>query len=59
MSSQSILTNRETIDLLHKISQLLNTGLDKDSLHKCVELLEGGADPQALASVVKELQQLQ
>ncbi|KAG4306085.1 hypothetical protein PORY_000073 [Pneumocystis oryctolagi] len=31
---------KETIDILHEISVLLNTGLDKNSLSLCVSLCE-------------------
>lgn len=34
---------------LHDISQLLNTGLDKETLATCVNLIEGGVNPEALA----------
>ncbi|KAI9228108.1 MAG: mitotic-spindle organizing gamma-tubulin ring associated-domain-containing protein, partial [Piptocephalis tieghemiana] len=41
--------------VLDEVSNLLNTGLSKESLSICVQLLEEGADPEALATVVKEL----
>jgi hypothetical protein len=37
------------------MSQILNTGLDKESLTLLVSLCENGVNPEALASVVKEL----
>ncbi|KXL42093.1 hypothetical protein M433DRAFT_69959 [Acidomyces richmondensis BFW] len=46
---------RETIDILHEISTLLNTQLDRQSLSYCVSLIENGVNPEALANVVKEL----
>ncbi|KAK3672324.1 hypothetical protein LTR78_007864 [Recurvomyces mirabilis] len=47
---------RETIqDILHEISTLLNTQLDRQSLSYCVSLIENGVNPEALASVIKEL----
>ena len=58
MSNENVntsLTNQENLEILYKISQLLNTGLDKSTLIKSVELIEGGADPIALAEVIKEL----
>ena len=55
----TILTNQENLEISNKISQLLNTGLDKSTLIKCVELIEGGADPIALAEVIKELKSRQ
>mmetsp|Transcript_27322 Transcript_27322/g.67397 ORF Transcript_27322/g.67397 Transcript_27322/m.67397 type:complete len:82 (+) Transcript_27322:87-332(+) len=45
----------ETLDVLFEMSNLLNTGMDKQSLAICVELLESGVNPEALAAVVKEL----
>ncbi|KAM0722892.1 hypothetical protein Q7P37_001090 [Cladosporium fusiforme] len=46
---------RETIDILHDISTLLNTDLDRQSLSYCVSLIENGVNPEALAKVIKEL----
>ncbi|KAK4894021.1 hypothetical protein LTR27_007605 [Elasticomyces elasticus] len=46
---------RETIDILHEISTLLNTNLDRQSLSYCVSLIENGVNPEALATVIKEL----
>lgn len=34
---------------LFAISQLLNTGLDRQALAHCIALVEGGVDPEALA----------
>ncbi|KAI9189986.1 hypothetical protein H9P43_001419 [Blastocladiella emersonii ATCC 22665] len=46
---------RETMDVLHEISTLLNTGLDRETLSICVSLCEAGVNPEALAAVIKEL----
>ncbi|KAI7070082.1 hypothetical protein KC343_g11314 [Hortaea werneckii] len=46
---------RETIDILHEISTLLNTHLDRQSLSYCVSLIENGVNPEALAKVIKDL----
>ncbi|KAK0252360.1 hypothetical protein LTR35_016946 [Friedmanniomyces endolithicus] len=46
---------RETIDILHEISTLLNTNLDRQSLSYCVSLIENGVNPEALAKLIKEL----
>eukprot|EP00842_Homolaphlyctis_polyrhiza_P004710 jgi/Hompol1/523/HPOL_005344-RA len=43
------------MDILHEISLLLNTGLDRESLAHCVSLCEAGVNPEALAAVIKEL----
>jgi len=46
---------REVIDILHEISILLNTHLDRTELSLCVSLIENGVNPEALATVIKEL----
>ncbi|KAI9867177.1 MAG: hypothetical protein M1813_009455 [Trichoglossum hirsutum] len=46
---------REVIDILHEISTLLNTQLDRTTLSVCVSLIENGVNPEALATVIKEL----
>lgn len=45
----------QAIDTLHEISNLLDTGLDKETLRILVGLCEAGVNPEALATVVKEL----
>ena len=35
--------------VLHEISSILNTGLDKHTLSLCVSLCENGVNPEALA----------
>ena len=44
-----------TCAVLFDISQLLNTGLDRETLTVLVGLTESGVNPEALAAVVKEL----
>ncbi|RPB02211.1 hypothetical protein L873DRAFT_1802661 [Choiromyces venosus 120613-1] len=46
---------REVLDILHEISTLLNTHLDRTTLSLCVSLVENGVNPEALAAVIKEL----
>ncbi|KAI9596087.1 mitotic-spindle organizing gamma-tubulin ring associated-domain-containing protein [Syncephalis fuscata] len=46
---------REALRILHEISTLLNTGLDREQLSLCVKMCERGVNPEALAAVVKEL----
>ncbi|KAJ3159935.1 hypothetical protein HDU86_001199 [Geranomyces michiganensis] len=46
---------RETMDILHEISLILNTGLDRETLALCVSLCESGVNPEALAVVIREL----
>jgi mitotic-spindle organizing protein 1 len=38
-----------------EISNLLHTGLDRETLDLCMNLLEAGVNPEALAAAVKEL----
>ena len=45
----------QAIDTLHQISNILDTGLDKETLRILVGLCEAGVNPEALAHVVKEL----
>ncbi|KAI0664224.1 mitotic-spindle organizing gamma-tubulin ring associated-domain-containing protein [Cubamyces menziesii] len=45
----------ETLNTLYDISQLLNTGLDRETLATCVGLIESGVNPEALAAVIQEL----
>ena len=48
--------------VLHDISQLLNTKLDKETLATCVGMIESGVNPEALAvrafSLIKPLDEL-
>lgn len=37
------------------MSNLLSTGLDRETLNTCMQLLEEGANPEALAALVTEL----
>ncbi|KAI9856631.1 MAG: hypothetical protein M1824_005328 [Vezdaea acicularis] len=46
---------REVIDILHEISTLLNTHLDRTTLSLCVSMIENGVNPEALAAVIQEL----
>eukprot|EP00308_Calcidiscus_leptoporus_P011514 CAMPEP_0119377574 /NCGR_PEP_ID=MMETSP1334-20130426/45600_1 /TAXON_ID=127549 /ORGANISM="Calcidiscus leptoporus, Strain RCC1130" /LENGTH=73 /DNA_ID=CAMNT_0007396543 /DNA_START=156 /DNA_END=377 /DNA_ORIENTATION=- len=48
-------TKDEALAVLFDISQLLETGLDRETLGILVELTESGVNPEALAAVVKEL----
>ncbi|CAG8593853.1 mitotic-spindle organizing protein 1 [Rhizophagus irregularis DAOM 181602=DAOM 197198] len=45
----------ETLDILHEMSTLLNTGLDRDTLSLCLNLCENGVNPEALAVSIFEL----
>ncbi|KAE8136172.1 mitotic-spindle organizing gamma-tubulin ring associated-domain-containing protein [Aspergillus pseudotamarii] len=46
---------REVIDILHEISILLNTALDRTDLSLCVSLIENGVNPDALAMIIQDL----
>jgi mitotic-spindle organizing protein 1 len=43
------------MNILHNISQILDTGLDKETLRILTGLVEAGVNPEALALIVKEL----
>jgi mitotic-spindle organizing protein 1 len=47
------------LSVLHQISQLLGTGLDKESLAIVATLCESGVSADALAAVVKEFRREQ
>lgn len=46
---------RESLDIVHMMSNLLGTGLDRQTLAVLIALCEHGVNPEALAAVVKEL----
>jgi mitotic-spindle organizing protein 1 len=46
---------RETLDIVHEISKILNCEIDRESLAVSIQLIENGASPEAVAMVVKEL----
>lgn len=46
---------KEVLNLVLAISNLLNTGLDRQTLAILIALCEHGVNPEALAAVVKEL----
>jgi mitotic-spindle organizing protein 1 len=43
------------LDSLQELSNILETGLDRESLSILMELTESGVNPEALAALVKEL----
>ncbi|TDL23765.1 hypothetical protein BD410DRAFT_787041 [Rickenella mellea] len=53
--SDRISSAQQTLDILYDISQLLNTGLDRETLATCVSMIESGVNPEALAAVIQEL----
>ncbi|KAF9994341.1 Mitotic-spindle organizing protein 1 [Modicella reniformis] len=42
---------RQAMDILTEMSNLLNTGLDRETLSICVSLCESGVNPEALAVI--------
>ena len=44
-----------TIEVVHEMSRLLDTGLNRETLTVLISLCESGINPEALAGVVKEL----
>ncbi|SPO21769.1 uncharacterized protein UTRI_01257_B [Ustilago trichophora] len=55
MEDQRNVASQETMDILHDLSQLLNTGLSREQLRACVELIESGVNAEAVASIVENL----
>ncbi|XP_045126639.1 mitotic-spindle organizing protein 1-like [Portunus trituberculatus] len=51
----SVVTAKETFQILMEMSKLLNTRLDETTLALCVRLCDNGANPESLAKVVNEL----
>ncbi|CEG68063.1 Putative Mitotic-spindle organizing protein 1 [Rhizopus microsporus] len=49
----------KTIDILHEMATVLNTGLDRKTVGYCISLCEKGANPEALATIIKDLQKQQ
>ena len=45
----------QLLDSLQELSNILETGLDRESLSILLELTEAGVNPEALAALVKEL----
>ncbi|KAK9387627.1 mitotic-spindle organizing gamma-tubulin ring associated-domain-containing protein [Lipomyces mesembrius] len=51
------MTQKDTRVLLHEISLLLDTGIDKDTICLCLKLFDNGINPEALANTIRELQE--
>ncbi|WZN60997.1 mitotic-spindle organizing protein [Chloropicon roscoffensis] len=45
----------DVLDVAFELSQVLDTGLDRETLSILIALCENGVNPEALALVVKEL----
>ncbi|KAH0874754.1 hypothetical protein HID58_072116 [Brassica napus] len=50
-------TARESLELVFRMSNILDTGLDRHTLSVLIALCDLGLNPEALAAVVKELRQ--
>eukprot|EP00127_Corallochytrium_limacisporum_P000341 Clim_evm36s11 gene=Clim_evmTU36s11 len=46
---------QQMFETLFEISQLLNTGMDRELLSTCTQLIDTGVNPEALAAVIKEI----
>lgn len=46
---------RESLDLAFKMSNILETGLDRHTLSLLIALCDRGVNPEALAALVREL----
>ncbi len=55
MDLGSVQRANEALELVSEISNILDTGLDKETLSILIGLLEQGVNPEALAAVVREL----
>jgi len=53
--SASSQAEQDTFETLLQISQLLNTGLDRQTLSTCMQLCQLGVNPEALAAVIKKI----
>ena len=50
------LENRgEEIDSLHKLSTLLQTGLNKRTIALLIQLIENGYDPESLGDIINQI----
>ena len=45
----------QLLDSLHELSNILETGLDRETISILLELTESGVNPEALATLIKEL----
>ncbi|KAK9359015.1 mitotic-spindle organizing gamma-tubulin ring associated-domain-containing protein [Lipomyces starkeyi] len=51
------LMQKDTTVLLHEISLLLDTGVDKDTISLCLKLFDNGINPEALANTIRQLKE--
>ncbi|KAG2322514.1 hypothetical protein Bca4012_056729 [Brassica carinata] len=57
MDQEAAETARESLELVFRMSNILDTGLDRHTLSVLIALCDLGLNPEALAAVVKELRQ--
>lgn len=55
MDAKSISQDTQALNTLLAISNILDTGLDRETLQILAGLCEAGVNPEALALIVKEL----
>ncbi|XP_019057914.1 PREDICTED: mitotic-spindle organizing protein 1B-like [Tarenaya hassleriana] len=55
MDQEAARTARESLELVFRMSNILETGLDRHTLSVLIALCDLGVNPEALAAVVKEL----
>lgn len=55
MDIQQAAADKQTLDILEKLSVLLDAGVARGSLEALLHLVRAGCEPQALAMVVKDL----
>lgn len=55
MDPESSRNARESLELAFRMSNILETGLDRHTLSILVALCEAGLNPESLAALVKEL----
>ncbi|VFQ67517.1 unnamed protein product [Cuscuta campestris] len=55
MDPEAARTARDSLDLAFHMSNILGTGLDRQTLSILIALCDLGFDPEALSAVVKEL----
>ncbi|KQS43173.1 mitotic-spindle organizing protein 1 [Drosophila erecta] len=58
MSKKSTLDEPDDrFTVLHNISELVNSGLSKESLKICIELMDNGVGGRALAHIIKTIRE--
>ncbi|CAK0771529.1 hypothetical protein CVIRNUC_003869 [Coccomyxa viridis] len=55
MGDAAVAQANATLDIVHEIATILDTGLSKEETAIIIALIENGVNPQALAEVVKQL----